>query len=148
MKNVMQQAVEEFHRKFGHPIGERPAIQRPELRAKLILEEAIETAVGIIGSTAVAQLLRQALIDFAKEPPKQPDLVEVVDGACDLLYVTFGMGVEFGVDLQPFFDEVHRTNMAKEGGATRPDGKTLKPEGWQPPRIAEMLAELTSPPAR
>jgi predicted HAD superfamily Cof-like phosphohydrolase len=61
---------------------------------------------------------------------------------CDVIYVICGTAVEFGIDLAPFFAEVHRTNMAKEGGATRADGKILKPEGWQPPRIAEMLAAL------
>lgn len=55
------------------------------------------------------------------------------------LYVVFGTAIEFGVDLTPFFAEVHRTNMLKVGGATRADGKILKPDGWEPLRIAMML---------
>lgn len=47
-----------------------------------------------------------------------------------------------GLDLFPFYEEVHKTNMAKLGGPKREDGKQLKPPGWQPPRIAEILAEL------
>lgn len=47
-----------------------------------------------------------------------------------------------GIDLYPFYEEVHRTNMAKLGGPKRADGKQLKPDGWQPPRIAEMLSQL------
>lgn len=46
------------------------------------------------------------------------------------------------IDLDPFFREVHRANMEKLKGPKREDGKQLKPEGWQPPRIAEMYAEL------
>jgi predicted HAD superfamily Cof-like phosphohydrolase len=112
--NRMQQQVEEFHRAFDHPIGETPAIRRPELRVDLIREEARETIEAIM----------------------RGDLVEAADGLCDLLYVTIGAAIEFGLDLEPLFDEVHRANMTKIGGAKRADGKTLKPEGWKPPDIA------------
>ena len=112
--NRFQKQVEEFHRKFGHVIGKTPAISRPELRVKLIKEEAKETCDAI----------------------ERGDLVEAVDGLCDLLYVTLGAAVEFGIDIEPIFDEVHRTNMLKEGGGTRSDGKTLKPPGWVAPDIA------------
>lgn len=47
-----------------------------------------------------------------------------------------------GVDLRPFFKEVHRTNMNKLKGPKREDGKQLKPEGWKPPRIAAMYNRL------
>ena len=140
--NRMQEQVEMFHYKFGHPVGTTPGFSRPALRSDLILEEAIETAVATVGSEQAILQLEYKLAELRGAPPKAPDLVEAIDGKCDLLYVTFGAGVEEGVDLQLFFDEVHRTNMAKVGGATREDGKTLKPPGWKPPRIAEMLEEL------
>lgn len=116
----MQSTVADWHRKFGVPVSDTPAIRRPELRCSLIREEAEETCAAI----------------------EAGDLAEAIDGMCDLLYVTFGTAVEFGIDLAPFFAEVHRSNMEKVGGATRDDGKILKPEGWQKPRIAEMLAAL------
>lgn len=47
-----------------------------------------------------------------------------------------------GVDLRPFFREVHRTNMNKLKGPKREDGKQLKPDGWKPPRIEAMLYRL------
>lgn len=47
-----------------------------------------------------------------------------------------------GVDLRPFFREVHRTNMHKLTGPIRPDGKKLKPAGWKPPRIKAMYYRL------
>jgi hypothetical protein len=54
-----------------------------------------------------------------------------------------------GIDLRPFFREVHRTNMWKLKGPKREDGKQLKPEGWKPPRLAAMYNRLTAgnPPA-
>jgi predicted HAD superfamily Cof-like phosphohydrolase len=121
--NKMQEQVAEFHRKFAQPIAELPTMinERAELRAELIREEARETAEAI----------------------ESGDLVGTVDGICDLIYVALGAALEAGVDVQPFFDEVHRTNMAKVGGPTRADGKVLKPAGWVPPNIAGMLAELT-----
>jgi phosphoribosyl-ATP pyrophosphohydrolase len=119
--NPMQSAVRAWHEKFGVVVGASVAIRRPKLRANLIEEEARETTEAI----------------------RRGDLTEAVDGMCDVLYVVFGTAVEWGLNLQPFFDEVHRTNMLKVGGATRDDGKILKPEGWQPPRIGAMLADLT-----
>lgn len=47
-----------------------------------------------------------------------------------------------GVDLRPFFSEVHRTNMHKLTGPKREDGKQLKPPGWKPPRIKAMYERL------
>ncbi len=47
-----------------------------------------------------------------------------------------------GVDLRPFFREVHRTNMHKLTGPKREDGKQLKPPGWKPPRIAAMYNRI------
>lgn len=139
--NRMQEQVIEFHNKFGHPIGTTPSFSRPELRAKLIIEEAIEAAVGMIGTTAVNQLLRDEMFKAAKVPPKAPDFVEAIDGIGDSLYVQFGAAIEFGVDIQPIFDEIHKSNMSKVGGATRPDGKTLKPAGWQAPVILDRLVD-------
>lgn len=100
------------------PVNVRPAIRRPELRASLIEEEAAETIVAI----------------------RSGDLVEAIDGLCDLLCVVYGAAAEFGVNLAPYWDEVHRTNMAKQGGPVRADGKRLKPEGWTPPNIEGLLA--------
>lgn len=121
MKHKVQQDVEGFHRALDIPVADTPAIRRPELRAALIREEAQETVEAI----------------------ERGDLVEAIDGMCDVLCVVYGTAAEFGVDLAPFWDEVHRTNMAKRGGAVRDDGKRLKPEGWTPPDIAGVLARAS-----
>ena len=119
-----QDDVREFHEALGIPIGDTPAIRRGELRASLIEEEARE-AIGAIRSG---------------------DLVGAIDGLCDLVCVVYGAALEFGIDLAPFWREVHRSNMAKAGGPVREDGKVLKPEGWVPPDIAGVLAAIAPPP--
>jgi len=70
------------------------------------------------------------------------DRLAMIDALCDLLYVTLGAGVEMGVELSPFFDEVHAANMKKVGGRIREDGKQLKPEAWAPPDIAGVFSRL------
>lgn len=116
----VQRDVEAFHAALDIPVHDTPAIRRPELRAALIREEADETC--------------QALL--------QGDLVEAIDGCCDLLCVVYGTLAELGVDAAPFWDEVHASNMRKAGGPTREDGKKLKPNGWVGPNIAGILNTL------
>ena len=69
------------------------------------------------------------------------DVEHVADGLADLIVVTIRASLIWGIDLRPVWDEVHRANMAKVGGPVREDGKRLKPPGWTPPNIAEVLAK-------
>ena len=109
-----------------------------ELRAKLILEEAIEfaTASGLHPGEAVAAI-HFPHKTIAREAP--PDWPAMIDALCDLLYVVYGAAVAMGIDLRPFFTLVHETNMQKMTGPVRADGKREKPPGWQPPDIAGLL---------
>ena len=73
--------------------------------------------------------LRQAL--------DERNLIEVADALTDILYVVYGAGHAFGIDLDKCFEEVHASNMSKLGADGRPvlrgDGKVLKgPEYWRP----------------
>ena len=119
--NEAQRQVMEFHGAFelGAPgyldEGNFPA----ELRIRLIEEEASEFA----------------------EAARAGDVIGTIDALCDLLYVTYGAAVSLGIDIEPFFEEVHRSNMAKRGGSRRADGKWLKPAGWQPPALERILRE-------
>lgn len=70
------------------------------------------------------------------------DRLAMIDALCDLLYVTLGAAVQMGVELEPFFDEVHAANMKKVGGKIREDGKQLKPESWRPPDLAGVYRRL------
>lgn len=112
--------VRAFHEQFGVPVLESPwlpGIDRSELRQELIAEEAAETAFAI----------------------ETGNLAEIADGLADLIYVCLGTALEFGIPLHEIFNEVHRSNMRKVGGATREDGKILKPDGWEPPDIERIL---------
>lgn len=115
------QAVYHFHDAFGQRIGYKPKQPPPDdlvLRANLHAEEYIELC----------------------EAMGNGDVPEVADALADLIYVLLGTAVSYGINLEPIFWEVHRTNMNKQAGDKRADGKITKPPGWKPPRIAEMLA--------
>lgn len=115
-----QEQVRDFMRAMGQPtpkqITRLPA-DRAAFRLELICEEYQELHDAIGPDTLPAQ----------------------IDALCDLLYVVYGMAVEMGVDLEPFFELVHEANMKKGPGPVREDGKKLKPEGWEPPDIEGAL---------
>jgi predicted HAD superfamily Cof-like phosphohydrolase len=115
--------VREFHEVFGVAVADRPVQPTPEtveLRRSLIEEEKRELFQAMAGD----------------------DLAQVAKELADLLYVVYGTAVSYGIDTLPVFAEVHRSNMEKAPGGIvkrRPDGKVLKPEGWQPPDIAKLI---------
>lgn len=79
-------------------------------------------------------------LDALEDPESLNHLKNCLETLADKCWVTSSQGL--GVDLRPFFREVHRTNMHKLKGPKREDGKQLKPPDWQPPRIAEMYEAL------
>lgn len=121
MSSNWQADVVEFQRKFNCSVGTRPMEPEPELiehRRMLITEEYRE--------------LQEAM--------NLGNLVELADAICDLIYVLLGTAIVYGIDLQPIWDEVHRSNMEKEPVAENGDGtKPRKPAGWRPPQIATEL---------
>lgn len=72
------------------------------------------------------------------------DIVEVADALTDLLYVVYGAGHAFGIDLDECFQEVHQSNMSKLGddgrAIKREDGKVLKPDTYFPPDLKSVLS--------
>ncbi len=75
----------------------------------------------------------------------EKDMVGVADALTDLLYVIYGAGHAFGLDLDVCFNEVHRSNMSKLGEDGRPiyreDGKVLKGPDYFEPNLAELIGE-------
>ena len=145
--NPYQTKVHEFHKATASTIGKTLAMRDPELRAKLIMEEAVET-VAAMGFTARGSIHAGwgehndvVIADFAKTY-QTPNTLDTIDGICDLLYVLFGAAVTMGFDVDPFFAEVHRANMTKLTGPKRADGKQLKPEGWKPPDHKGIIERL------
>lgn len=84
--------------------------------------------------------LEKALID--------KDLLGITDALADLMYVVLGTACACGIDLEPIFAEVHRSNMSKaiyiEGSAIplvikNHQGKVLKPATYTPPNLQPLL---------
>lgn len=125
-----QDMVAEFHRKFDIPVGDRPSIPSEatrQLRVRLIHEEFAE--------------LQEAMV--------AQDLPAVAKELADLLYVVYGTAVSYGLDMDPVFREVHRSNLSKVGGYKREDGKWVKPPTYSPadvkPLLARQLSQRVSP---
>ena len=81
-------------------------------------------------------LIKEELDEF-EEALKDRDLKEVADALTDILYVTYGAGHAFGIDLDKCFDEVQSSNMSKLGEDGKPiyneHGKVMKgPKYFQP----------------
>ena len=113
-----------FMHSFGQETLSRPTLPHvdlAELRLDLIQEEVDELATAIIDQ----------------------DIVEIADALTDILYVTYGAGHAFGIDLDTCFTEVHRSNMSKLGIDGKPiyreDGKVLKGRGYTPPQLAKII---------
>tara|TARA_Y100000741_G_scaffold189398_1_gene144167 strand:- start:186 stop:527 length:342 start_codon:yes stop_codon:yes gene_type:complete len=78
-----------------------------------------------------------------KEAVKNNDIVEVADALTDILYVTYGAGHSFGVDLDKCFDEVQRSNMSKLGVDGKPiyndSGKVMKGPDYFAPDLKKII---------
>ena len=78
-----------------------------------------------------------------KEAIKNKDIVEVADALTDILYVTYGAGHSFGVNLDECFDEVQRSNMSKLGEDGKPiyndSGKVMKGPNYFAPNLKKIV---------
>jgi predicted HAD superfamily Cof-like phosphohydrolase len=113
--------VKEFHEKYEAPVRSRPG------------------QIGVKDRLRRARLISGEAAEFLEAADKG-DFVEMVDALADILVVTYGAAIEMGVDLEPVFAEVHRSNMSKNGGKDA-GGKILKGPGFSPPDILTELAK-------
>lgn len=67
------------------------------------------------------------------------DLIGIADALGDLIYVILGTACAYGIDLEPVFQEIHRSNMTKQGKDS--SGKVMKGDNYSPPDIERMLEE-------
>ena len=92
-------------------------------------------------------LLRLSLIqeelDELTKAIKENDILEVADALTDILYVTYGAGHAFGIDLDKCFDEVQKSNMSKLGKDNKPiyneHGKVMKGPDYFKPDLSKFL---------
>tara|TARA_B100000963_G_C22239493_1_gene499370 strand:- start:157 stop:528 length:372 start_codon:yes stop_codon:yes gene_type:complete len=116
--------VGNFMKTFGQEVKTKPSLSHDKinnLRLSLIKEELDELTDAI----------------------KKKDLVEVADALTDILYVTYGAGHAFGINLDKCFDEVQKSNMSKLGADNKPiyneDGKVMKGPDYFKPDLTKFL---------
>ncbi len=116
--------VGKFMKTFGQEVKSKSSLSSEKinsLRVSLIEEELEE--------------LKQAI--------REKNLLEVADALTDLLYVTYGAGHAFGINLDKCFDEVQKSNMSKLGLDGKPiysdKGKVLKGPKYFKPNLSHFL---------
>tara|TARA_B100000035_G_scaffold241185_1_gene209576 strand:+ start:104 stop:475 length:372 start_codon:yes stop_codon:yes gene_type:complete len=116
--------VGEFMKAFGQEVKSLPNLSSEKinnLRINLIDEELNEL----------------------KEAIKKKNLIEVADALTDILYVTYGAGHAFGIDLDKCFMEVQKSNMSKLGSDGKPiyneHGKVMKGPNYFKPNLKKVL---------
>lgn len=142
MKSEHYKKVEEFMRLAKQGTPSEPIMPDEDtrlLRAKLIFEEAKETISALGFDLIQTESSLDGDLDFV--PNGQENLVEIIDGCCDIKVVTTGTLVACGVPDKPFQEEVDQNNLDKfgPGHSFREDGKLIKPPDHKPPRIADLL---------
>ena len=118
------QKVKTFMQTFGQEVKSKPSFSSEkinDLRYNLIKEELYE--------------LKQAM--------NEKNLLEVADALTDLLYVTYGAGIAFGIDLDKCFEEVQNSNMSKLGEDGKPiyneAGKVMKGPNYFKPDLSKFV---------
>ena len=113
-----------FMKTFGQEVKNKPSLSSDkinQLRISLIKEE----------------------LDELKEAMNSKDLLEVADALTDLLYVTYGAGHAFGIDLDKCFEEVQNSNMSKLGDDGKPIynefGKVMKGPNYFKPNLIKYI---------
>lgn len=117
--------VRQFHEKFGIGYDGPPRLLPPDLgwRRKFLDEELREYDEAVAAN----------------------DLPKVFDALLDLVYVALGTAILHGFPWESGFVEVHRANMSKRlslPGEGRGHNDIVKPEGFVPPNIEEVLADF------
>jgi len=83
-------------------------------------------------------------LDELQEAMENNDLLEVADALTDILYVTYGAGHAFGIDLDKCFDEVQNSNMSKLGENGEPiyneSGKVMKGPNYFKPDLSKFVS--------
>ena len=114
-----------FMKTFGQEVKDKPSLSSDkinQLRISLIKEE----------------------LDELKEAMDRKDLLEVADALTDLLYVTYGAGHAFGIDLDKCFEEVQNSNMSKLDENGKPiyndHGKVMKGPNYFKPDLSKFVS--------
>ena len=89
--------------------------------------------------------LIQEELDELNKAMRENDILEVADALTDILYVTYGAGHAFGIDLDKCFDEVQRSNMSKLSKEGKPiyneHGKVMKGPDYFKPDLSKFITK-------
>ena len=117
--------VKQFMQTFGQEVKTKASFsdeKTNQLRLNLITEE----------------------LEELKNAMESKDLLEVADALTDILYVTYGAGHAFGINLDKCFDEVQNSNMSKLGKSGKPiyneSGKVMKGPDYFKPDLSKFLS--------
>ena len=106
-------------------------------------EVKIKSSLGTDKINSLRISLIEEELDELKQAIKQKNLVEVVDALTDILYVTYGAGHAFGIDLDKCFDEVQNSNMSKLDENGKPiyneSGKVMKGPKYFKPDLSKFV---------
>jgi len=116
--------VQEFHEQFDIHVATTPCVP----------DDATQTLRN--------RLIQEEFEEF-QEAMQSKDLSAMAKELADLLYVVYGTAVSLGIDMEPVFKEVHRSNMSKVGGYKREDGKWVKPSTYSPASLDNLLEAQT-----
>jgi len=123
--NRWEKDIDHMMRAFGQTTRSMPdeppvSAKEMELRKLLLAEESQELLEAI----------------------DEGHLPSIAKEIADVLVVTIGVARCFGIDMEPVWNAVHVSNMAKLSGGTHPEtGKRLKPPGWKKPDMERELLE-------
>jgi len=116
--------VKTFMETFGQMVRTKP--QFPDEKTMLLRYDLIKEELNE---------LEQAM--------KSKDLKEIADALTDILYVTYGAGFAYGIDLDKCFKEVQRANMSKLGKDGKPifneKGKVMKGPNYSEPNLKQFV---------
>lgn len=113
-----------------------------ELRVRLLLEEVLELAdalgIAVVNNDGATVEMDGLAFMNNFEPV---NLVEVADALTDIEYVNQGAACAFGIDLEPCWDEVQRSNMSKfiDGHRDEKTGKWIKGPSYSPAKLAPII---------
>ena len=117
--------VRKFMETFGQEIREKASF--PDQKITSLRSDLIEEEVGEL-----------------KDAIKSKDIKEVADALTDILYVTYGAGHAFGINLDKCFEEVQNSNMSKLGSDGKPifneHGKVMKGPDYFKPNLSKFVA--------
>ena len=107
--------------------------------------QEVKTISGLssekINSLRINLILEE--LDELKKAISDNDILEVADALTDILYVTYGAGHAFGIDLDKCFNEVQASNMSKLGKDKKPiyneHGKVMKGPDYFKPDLSKFL---------